>query len=229
MLSTHFRAGYVSHSGPRHTSTNRRPPNIIIGSSTRKFMDCYRCSTVHLSLRPSVTSSCPYIYRYYLTSTTMRILDTGRKLKKTYPIYDESRPRLPDSDFLRDYVLLHPVHHKDTAGSLFWEHLLRLALRTRTMCRRIATMRVGHSIILCGSLCLGGSVRYHGLARIYWISWPTTFRAKPKINSSRGNHSLMWGQCHFGFLDNEPHNNDLNRIPCPNFFRDVLKTLWHGR
>ena len=57
-----------------------------------------------------------YLYRWYLTSSKMRVLDTAL-LKKTYRIYDE--PRLLISGIVTAFVILmfflHPVHHKDTA------------------------------------------------------------------------------------------------------------------
>jgi len=57
-----------------------------------------------------------WIYRYYLTSSKMRVLDTA-KLKRTYPIYDE--PRLLISGTVTAFVILifflHSAHHKDTA------------------------------------------------------------------------------------------------------------------
>jgi Na+/H+ antiporter NhaD/arsenite permease-like protein len=57
-----------------------------------------------------------WIYRYYLTSTKMRVLDTTQ-LKKTYQIYDE--PRLLIAGTVTFFVIiiffLHSVHHKDTA------------------------------------------------------------------------------------------------------------------
>jgi Na+/H+ antiporter NhaD/arsenite permease-like protein len=56
------------------------------------------------------------IYRFYLTSTKMPVLDAP-KLKQTYPIYDE--PRLMIAGTVTFFVIvmffLHPVHHKDTA------------------------------------------------------------------------------------------------------------------
>ena len=57
-----------------------------------------------------------YIYRFYMTSTKMKVLDT-HELKETYPIYDE--PRLMIAGTVAFFVIimffLHPVHHKDTA------------------------------------------------------------------------------------------------------------------
>lgn len=57
-----------------------------------------------------------FIYRFYLTSTTMKVLD-AKELKETYPIYDQ--PRLMIAGTVAFFVIvmffLHPVHHKDTA------------------------------------------------------------------------------------------------------------------
>jgi Na+/H+ antiporter NhaD/arsenite permease-like protein len=57
-----------------------------------------------------------YIYRYYLTSTKMPVLDVS-KLKETYQVYDE--PRLLIAGSVAFFVImiffLHPIHHKDTA------------------------------------------------------------------------------------------------------------------
>jgi Na+/H+ antiporter NhaD/arsenite permease-like protein len=62
-----------------------------------------------------------YIYRFYSTSTKNRVLD-ARELKKTYPIYDENRLMIAGTVtfFVIVMLLLHPVHHKDTA----WTALL---------------------------------------------------------------------------------------------------------
>jgi hypothetical protein len=58
---------------PPHLSTNRRTAQyhhrkFLRGDWFRGLLPMFHCV---FPLRPSVTSSCPYIYRYYLTSTTM--------------------------------------------------------------------------------------------------------------------------------------------------------------
>jgi Na+/H+ antiporter NhaD/arsenite permease-like protein len=57
-----------------------------------------------------------WIYRYYLTTTKMRVLDVA-KLKQTYPVYDQ--PRLMIAGTVTFFVIvmffLHPIHHNDTA------------------------------------------------------------------------------------------------------------------
>jgi hypothetical protein len=96
------------------------PPNIIIGSSFDEigFVDfivnvlpCIFLLCIPVSLGLVV-----WVYRYYLTTSTMKVLDTA-KLKTAYPIYDE--PRLMIAGTVTAFVIimffLHPVHHKDTA------------------------------------------------------------------------------------------------------------------
>jgi Na+/H+ antiporter NhaD/arsenite permease-like protein len=96
------------------------PPNIIIGSSFDEisFVDfiIYVAPCIFfLCIPASVTLTC-WIYRSYLTSTEMHVLDTA-KLKKNYPIYNE--PRLMIAGTVTGFVIfmffLHPIHHKDTA------------------------------------------------------------------------------------------------------------------
>ena len=97
------------------------PPNIIIGSA---FSDIIGFIDFIIHLMPVIFIFCipatllvvVYLYRWYLTSSKMRVLDT-KQLKKTYQIYDE--PRLLISGIVTAFVILmfflHPVHHKDTA------------------------------------------------------------------------------------------------------------------
>lgn len=97
------------------------PPNIIIGSA---FSDIISFVDFIIHLMPLIFIFCVpaalvlvvYLYRWYLTSSKMRVLNTAI-LKKTYRIYDE--PRLLISGIVTSFVILmfflHPVHHKDTA------------------------------------------------------------------------------------------------------------------
>jgi Na+/H+ antiporter NhaD/arsenite permease-like protein len=110
----------LTRSSPHIFRPTGDPPNIIIGSSFEEIgfvdfvTDVLPC--IFLFCVPASLFVVLYIYRYYLTSTTMRVLDTD-KLKKTYPIYDE--PRLMIAGTVTFFVIvmffLHPVHHKDTA------------------------------------------------------------------------------------------------------------------
>jgi Na+/H+ antiporter NhaD/arsenite permease-like protein len=105
---------------PGHLLCTGDPPNIIIGSSFDEigFVDfivnvlpCIFLLCIPVSLGLVV-----WVYRYYLTTSTMKVLDTA-KLKTAYPIYDE--PRLMIAGTVTAFVIimffLHPVHHKDTA------------------------------------------------------------------------------------------------------------------
>eukprot|EP00934_Nitzschia_sp_Nitz4_P001548 Nitzschia sp. Nitz4//scaffold256_size27904//1818//5050//NITZ4_008166-RA/size27904-snap-gene-0.10-mRNA-1//-1//CDS//3329544402//1548//frame0 len=97
------------------------PPNIIIGS---EFSDIIGFVDFITNILPLVFIFCVpislvvlvYLYRWYLTSAKMRVLDTAL-LKKTYRIYDE--PRLLIAGIVTSFVILmffmHPLHHKDTA------------------------------------------------------------------------------------------------------------------
>ena len=93
---------------------------IIIGSSFEEigFVDFIVnvFPAIFLFMMPVSLFLVCWIYRYYLTTEDMRILDTS-KLKQTYPIYDE--PRLLIAATVTFFVIimffLHPVHHKDTA------------------------------------------------------------------------------------------------------------------
>ena len=97
------------------------PPNIIIGSAFSDiigFIDfiAHLMPVIFLFCIPATLVLVVYLYRWYLTSSKMRVLDTAL-LKKTYRIYDE--PRLLISGIVTAFVILmfflHPVHHKDTA------------------------------------------------------------------------------------------------------------------
>lgn len=96
------------------------PPNIIIGSSFKEvgfldfiinIMPCILLIAVPLSLLLML-----WIYRPYMIMKEMPELDT-KKLKETYPIYDESRLLIAgtSTSFLIVLFFLHPLHHKDTA------------------------------------------------------------------------------------------------------------------
>jgi Na+/H+ antiporter NhaD/arsenite permease-like protein len=96
------------------------PPNIIIGSAFEEigFIDFI------VNILPCIFFFCIpvsvglilYIYRPYLSSTKMPVLDEA-KLRRTYQIYDE--PRLYIAGTVAFFVILmfflHPVHHNDTA------------------------------------------------------------------------------------------------------------------
>ncbi|KAL7567342.1 hypothetical protein ACA910_010242 [Epithemia clementina (nom. ined.)] len=96
------------------------PPNIIIGSSFEDigFVDFITnvLPAIFLFCIPVALVLIVWIYRYYLTTDDMKVLDTY-KLKQTYPIYDE--PRLMIAGTVTLFVIimffLHPIHHKDTA------------------------------------------------------------------------------------------------------------------
>lgn len=96
------------------------PPNIIIGSSFEEigFVDfiVHVLPCIFLFCVPVALAMTCWIYRYYLTSTKMRVLDTA-KLKDTYPIYDQPRLMIAGTStfFVIMMFFLHPVHHKDTA------------------------------------------------------------------------------------------------------------------
>eukprot|EP01083_Nonionella_stella_P033645 92064_1 len=96
------------------------PPNIIIGSSFKEvgfldfiinIMPCILLIAVPLSLLLML-----WIYRPYMIMKEMPELDT-KKLKETYPIYDEPRLLIAGTStfFLIVLFFLHPLHHKDTA------------------------------------------------------------------------------------------------------------------
>ncbi|KAL3931196.1 MAG: hypothetical protein SGBAC_011419, partial [Bacillariaceae sp.] len=97
------------------------PPNIIIGSAFSEvigFVDfiVHVMPVIFVFCVPASLLLVVYLYRWYLTSSKMRVLDTAL-LKKTYKIYDE--PRLLISGIVTMFVILmfflHPLHHKDTA------------------------------------------------------------------------------------------------------------------
>lgn len=97
------------------------PPNIIIGSAFSEIIGFVDFITnilpvIFLFCIPASLALLVYLYRWYLTSSKMRVLDT-KLLKKTYRIYDE--PRLLYSGIVTFFVILmfflHPLHHKDTA------------------------------------------------------------------------------------------------------------------
>ncbi|KAG7346420.1 citrate transporter-domain containing protein [Nitzschia inconspicua] len=96
------------------------PPNIIIGSSFSEigFVDfiIHVLPCIFLFCVPVSLAMICWIYRHYLTTTKMRVLDIA-KLKRTYPIYDQPRLMIAGTStfFVIVMFFLHPVHHKDTA------------------------------------------------------------------------------------------------------------------
>jgi Na+/H+ antiporter NhaD/arsenite permease-like protein len=65
---------------------------------------------------PATLAITCWIYRSYLTTSKMRVLDVS-KLKQTYPIYDQPRLMLAGTSTLFVILMffLHSAHHKDTA------------------------------------------------------------------------------------------------------------------
>jgi Na+/H+ antiporter NhaD/arsenite permease-like protein len=96
------------------------PPNIIIGSAFEEigFVDfiIHIMPCIFFFCIPVSIALVLYLYRYYMTSSKMPVLDK-EKLIRTYQIYDE--PRLLIAGTVAFFVILifflHPVHHKDTA------------------------------------------------------------------------------------------------------------------
>jgi len=96
------------------------PPNIIIGTSYDEIdfvgFIVNILPAIFILILPVTVVLVLWIYRYYFSSSKMRVLDT-EELKRTYPIYDE--PRLMIAGTVTAFVILifflHSVHHKDTA------------------------------------------------------------------------------------------------------------------
>jgi len=96
------------------------PPNIIIGTSFDEIdflgFIVNILPAIFIFILPVTLLMVMWIYRHYLSTSKMRVLDNVM-LKKTYPIYDQ--PRLMIAGTVTFFTILifflHSVHHKDTA------------------------------------------------------------------------------------------------------------------
>ena len=135
------------------------PPNIIIGSSFDEigFVDfiVHVLPGIFVFCIPVSLAIVIWIYRYYLSSTEMKSLDSD-KLKAAYPIYDE--PRLLIAGTVTFFVILmfflHPVHHKDTAWiALIGAFVVSIFVLTLPLACLKSRQSCSHNFIFFPTLC----------------------------------------------------------------------------
>jgi Na+/H+ antiporter NhaD/arsenite permease-like protein len=208
------------------------PPNIIIGTSYDEIdfvgFIINVLPAIFLFILPATVALVLWIYRYYFSSSKMRVLDTD-ELKRTYPIYDE--PRLMIAGTVTAFVILifflHSVHHKDTAWIALFGAFITIAFTNPHDVQDALRNHVEWDTLLffAGLFVLVEACAHMGLLEFIGNALASYIEQQPEESQSAIAITLViWVSAIVSaFLDNIPYTATM--IPVVQILADELETL----